>query len=44
MHVDLDYEALRGKLPPSVEPAYDGMRLTLSAQRAAARTRLGSPA
>ena len=44
MHVDLDYEAMRGKLPPNVEPAYDGMCLTLSAQRADARTRLGSPA
>ena len=27
MHTDLDYEALRAKLPPHVEPAYDGMRL-----------------
>lgn len=26
MHVDLDYEELRAKLPPNVEPAYDGMR------------------
>jgi phosphoribosyl 1,2-cyclic phosphate phosphodiesterase len=25
MHVDLDYEALRSRLPPHVEPAYDGM-------------------
>ncbi|MGN6115403.1 MAG: MBL fold metallo-hydrolase [Nitrobacter sp.] len=29
MHSDLDYEALRPKLPPNVVPAYDGMRLTL---------------
>ncbi len=29
MHSDLDYEALRSKLPPTVVPAYDGMRLTL---------------
>jgi len=29
MHVDLDYEALRAKLPKGVEPAYDGMRFTL---------------
>jgi phosphoribosyl 1,2-cyclic phosphate phosphodiesterase len=27
MHTDLDYEALRVSLPPSVEPAYDGMRV-----------------
>ena len=26
MHTDLDYETLRAKLPPHVEPAYDGMR------------------
>jgi phosphoribosyl 1,2-cyclic phosphate phosphodiesterase len=29
MHSDLDYEVLRQSLPPSVEPAYDGMRLTV---------------
>ena len=29
MHADLDYEAVRSKLPPNVVPAYDGMRLTL---------------
>lgn len=33
MHVDLDYEALRAKLPPHIEPAYDGMRLTMAAER-----------
>ena len=27
MHTDLDYEMLRAKLPPNVEPAYDGMRV-----------------
>jgi phosphoribosyl 1,2-cyclic phosphate phosphodiesterase len=27
MHTDLDYEALRAKLPAGVEPAYDGMRI-----------------
>jgi phosphoribosyl 1,2-cyclic phosphate phosphodiesterase len=26
LHTDLDYEALRTKLPPHIEPAYDGMR------------------
>ena len=26
MHSDLDYEELRAKLPPNVEPAYDGLR------------------
>jgi phosphoribosyl 1,2-cyclic phosphate phosphodiesterase len=31
MHVDLDYEALRRKLPPHVEPAYDGMVIELPA-------------
>jgi phosphoribosyl 1,2-cyclic phosphate phosphodiesterase len=30
LHADLDYEVLRVKLPPHVEPAYDGMRITLS--------------
>jgi phosphoribosyl 1,2-cyclic phosphate phosphodiesterase len=28
MHVDLDYEALRARLPEGVEPAYDGLRFT----------------
>jgi phosphoribosyl 1,2-cyclic phosphate phosphodiesterase len=28
MHADLDYEALKRKLPKSVEPAFDGMVLT----------------
>ncbi|MBX6424699.1 MAG: MBL fold metallo-hydrolase [Variibacter sp.] len=31
LHVDLDYETLRAKLPPRVEPAFDGMRVTLPA-------------
>jgi phosphoribosyl 1,2-cyclic phosphate phosphodiesterase len=31
---DLDYEALRSRLPPHVEPAYDGMRLTVEADSA----------
>ena len=26
LHVDMDYEALRSKLPEGVEPAYDGLR------------------
>jgi phosphoribosyl 1,2-cyclic phosphate phosphodiesterase len=29
MHVDLDYEKLKAELPPNVEPAYDGMTVTL---------------
>jgi phosphoribosyl 1,2-cyclic phosphate phosphodiesterase len=29
MHVDMDYESLRRTLPDGVEPAYDGMTLTL---------------
>lgn len=31
MHVDLDYEELRSKLPPYVEPAFDGMRIDIPA-------------
>jgi phosphoribosyl 1,2-cyclic phosphate phosphodiesterase len=27
MHSDLDFEALRAKLPPHIEPAFDGMRV-----------------
>ncbi len=27
MHVDLDYEALKRRLPETIEPAYDGMRI-----------------
>lgn len=29
LHSDLDYEDLRAKLPPHVEPAYDGLKLAL---------------
>jgi phosphoribosyl 1,2-cyclic phosphate phosphodiesterase len=29
MHSDLDYDALRAVLPPSVEPAYDGLTIAL---------------
>ena len=29
MHTDLDYDELKEKLPAHVEPAYDGMRVTL---------------
>lgn len=29
MHVDLDYETLAGQLPEGVEPAYDGMVVTV---------------
>jgi phosphoribosyl 1,2-cyclic phosphate phosphodiesterase len=29
MHVDLDYETLRKELPPHIEPAYDGMTVSL---------------
>lgn len=28
LHVDLDYATLKRQMPPGVEPAYDGMRLT----------------
>ena len=27
MHIDLDYETLRGELPPNVAPAFDGMTI-----------------
>ena len=30
MHVDLDYEELRARLPADVEPAYDGMQISMS--------------
>jgi phosphoribosyl 1,2-cyclic phosphate phosphodiesterase len=29
LHLDLDYQTLKSELPPGVEPAYDGMVLTL---------------
>ena len=29
LHSDLDYEELRLRLPPNVEPAYDGMQIEL---------------
>jgi hypothetical protein len=29
MHVDLDYDRLVRELPPGVEPAYDGMIVTV---------------
>jgi phosphoribosyl 1,2-cyclic phosphate phosphodiesterase len=29
LHVDMDYEALRAKLPEGVEPAYDGLRFDI---------------
>jgi len=30
LHVDLDYEELRSRLPPHVEPAYDGLKIELA--------------
>jgi phosphoribosyl 1,2-cyclic phosphate phosphodiesterase len=30
MHADLDYDALQSRLPAHVEPAYDGMRFSLT--------------
>ena len=35
MHVDLDYETLRARLPAHVEPAFDGMRLTVDVRQSA---------
>jgi phosphoribosyl 1,2-cyclic phosphate phosphodiesterase len=37
MHIDLDYQTLARRLPPGVEPAYDGMRVLIGAQEGAAR-------
>ncbi len=31
LHADLDYDALRAKLPPHVAPAYDGLKMSISA-------------
>jgi phosphoribosyl 1,2-cyclic phosphate phosphodiesterase len=36
MHSDLDFDVLKSKLPPHVEPAYDGMRVSASAEIAVA--------
>jgi phosphoribosyl 1,2-cyclic phosphate phosphodiesterase len=33
MHSDLDYAELKSKLPPHVEPAYDGMRIAVVSER-----------
>jgi phosphoribosyl 1,2-cyclic phosphate phosphodiesterase len=30
LHSDLDFEELRRKLPPNVEPAYDGISVELA--------------
>lgn len=30
LHMDLDYETLRGELPEGIEPAHDGMRIELA--------------
>jgi len=35
LHSDLDYDALRARLPPHVEPAYDGLGLTVAGDVAA---------
>ena len=31
MHLDMDYETLRAELPKGIDPAYDGMTITLDA-------------
>ncbi len=38
LHADLDYEELRGKLPPHIEPAYDGMAIELGTGISAPKT------
>jgi phosphoribosyl 1,2-cyclic phosphate phosphodiesterase len=30
LHIDLDYEALKRELPPGVEPAYDGLTISVN--------------
>ncbi len=35
LHADLDYDELRSRLPPNVEPGYDGLRLELPSPDAA---------
>jgi phosphoribosyl 1,2-cyclic phosphate phosphodiesterase len=35
MHIDLDFEELRRRLPPHVEPAYDGLKIEFPATAAA---------
>lgn len=42
MHVDLDYEALRGRLPPHVEPGFDGMRIERPAHESQIGYQVGS--
>ena len=34
LHIDLDYAALAARLPPNVEPAYDGLRFDAPLQAA----------
>jgi hypothetical protein len=29
MHIDMDYDTLRAELPAGMEPAYDGLKLSL---------------
>lgn len=36
MHIDLDFAALARRLPPGVEPAFDGLRIQTAAKNAAA--------
>ena len=31
LHIDMDYNCLRDELPPSIKPAFDGMRVTVPA-------------
>jgi phosphoribosyl 1,2-cyclic phosphate phosphodiesterase len=31
LHTDLDFEELRARLPPNIEPAYDGLRIEFTA-------------
>ena len=30
LHTDLDYDELRSRLPPNVEPAYDGLTIEIA--------------
>lgn len=42
LHSDLDYEDLKSRLPPHVEPAYDGMRLRIAEGSVAVDGRAGA--
>jgi phosphoribosyl 1,2-cyclic phosphate phosphodiesterase len=42
LHSDLDYEELKSRLPANVEPAYDGMRVTVAEEGGMVESRAGA--